>query len=152
MSKGRKSIPKRIRYAVLERDGYRCRYCGASANDATLHVDHRMPLAKGGSDAFANLVTACSDCNLGKHAFLPITHIAAQRENALAAMIFQRTCERFGSSVPLWEAFCLILDFCLSQSEPEYLLRIMLDAESYEDAKAGWFRFAGYPEPTGDEE
>lgn len=142
----RKSIPKRVRYAVLERDGYRCRYCGAEAGDAKLHVDHRMPVSKGGTNEFSNLVTACVACNLGKHAFLPVAHVPAQREHAWAAIIFQRTCERFGSEVPLWRAFNVILDFCLSDEQPEHILRIVLDAETYAQAEQEIYRFCGYPD------
>lgn len=63
---------KSIRFAVLERDGFRCRYCGAaSADGATLHVDHIHPRAHGGDqEDMDNLVTACLDCNLGKSARL----------------------------------------------------------------------------------
>jgi len=32
-----------------------------------LHVDHVVPLALGGVDAVSNLVSACEECNLGKH-------------------------------------------------------------------------------------
>lgn len=54
-----------LRFAVLERDGFRCVYCGASASNG-LHVDHLDPSSKGGEDDFYNFVTACQDCNLGK--------------------------------------------------------------------------------------
>lgn len=141
----RKAIPKRLRYAVLERDGYRCRYCGADAADAKLHVDHRMPVAKGGTNDYANLVTACVDCNLGKHAFLPLREIACQREHALAAVIFQRACERFGNEVPFWRAFCTILNHCLAEVEPEPLLQIVLDAPTWDAANRGMFAYGGYP-------
>jgi 5-methylcytosine-specific restriction endonuclease McrA len=63
---GRRTIPKSKRFAVLMRDDYTCQYCGRSAPDVELHVDHRVPLSRGGSDAVANLATACIDCNLGK--------------------------------------------------------------------------------------
>lgn len=56
------------RFSVLERDGFRCVYCGASAKDARLTVDHRIAVANGGTDALDNLVTACEECNLGKGA------------------------------------------------------------------------------------
>lgn len=56
----------RIRFLVLRRDGFRCRYCGAKAPDVQLHVDHVVPRARGGSSDVANLVTACRQCNLGK--------------------------------------------------------------------------------------
>lgn len=35
------------------------------------HVDHRIPLAKGGTNGPGNLVLSCVDCNLRKHAKLP---------------------------------------------------------------------------------
>lgn len=63
---GRKPLPPRIRYEVLERDGYACQYCGAKAPAVTLHVDHIVPVADGGTDDLSNLVTACEYCNLGK--------------------------------------------------------------------------------------
>lgn len=59
-------IGKALRFEVLTRDGYRCRYCGADAGSTTLHMDHVVPRAAGGRDDLANLVTACIDCNYGK--------------------------------------------------------------------------------------
>lgn len=60
-------IPRSVRFRVLDRDGYRCRYCGRSALDgAKLHIDHIMPVARGGTNEESNLVTACQECNLGK--------------------------------------------------------------------------------------
>lgn len=56
-----------LRFLILSRDGFRCRYCGRSADDGTiLHVDHLHPKSKGGENVESNLVTACRDCNLGK--------------------------------------------------------------------------------------
>ena len=57
---------KRLRFEILKRDGYRCKYCGANGEKVTLHVDHVFPESKGGKDNPSNLVTACSDCNFGK--------------------------------------------------------------------------------------
>lgn len=31
-----------------------------------LHIDHIIPVSKGGQDEIENLLTACADCNLGK--------------------------------------------------------------------------------------
>lgn len=58
--------PVRDRYAVLARDHFTCRYCGARAPGVELRVDHVIPLAKGGTDDPSNLVTACEPCNSGK--------------------------------------------------------------------------------------
>lgn len=59
-------LSKSLRFEILTRDGYRCRYCGASAQTSKLHIDHVLPKALGGRDEAANLVTACADCNHGK--------------------------------------------------------------------------------------
>lgn len=55
-----------VRFQVLERDGFRCRYCGLEASEAQLHVDHVVPVSKGGTHGLENLVASCERCNLGK--------------------------------------------------------------------------------------
>lgn len=67
----RKAANARSREAfqVLERDGFRCVYCGASpaADPAViLHLDHVIPLSEGGLSTAGNLVTACAECNTAK--------------------------------------------------------------------------------------
>jgi len=57
-----------VRTITLERDGYICQYCGSPKR---LHVDHKIPLARGGSNAFENLVTSCGPCNQSKGSKLP---------------------------------------------------------------------------------
>jgi hypothetical protein len=64
-------ISKRLRFEVLRRDGYACRYCGAKAPEVVLHVDHVIPEALGGSDEPSNLATSCEDCNSGKASTVP---------------------------------------------------------------------------------
>lgn len=56
----------RKRWLIFRRDKYTCQYCGAKAPDAKLHVDHRVPVSKGGDSQDDNLVTACAKCNQGK--------------------------------------------------------------------------------------
>ena len=67
-AKGRRSLPPKLRFAVFARDGWRCVYCGKSAADSILHVDHRISVVNGGDDSLENLATACEECNLGKGA------------------------------------------------------------------------------------
>ena len=62
----RRNIPRAIRFEVLKRDKFTCQYCGASAPDVVLHVDHINPASLGGEDDITNLVTACEVCNVGK--------------------------------------------------------------------------------------
>jgi hypothetical protein len=63
---GRHPLGKRQRFLILRRDNFACRYCGRSAPDVVLHVDHKTPVSLGGTNDPNNLVTACADCNLGK--------------------------------------------------------------------------------------
>lgn len=65
------AVSKRLRYEVLRRDNHACRYCGATAPDAKLTVDHVVPTALGGTDDPSNLVAACADCNSGKSSSSP---------------------------------------------------------------------------------
>lgn len=60
------AVSKRLRYEILRRDNHTCRYCGATAPDVPLRVDHVTPVALGGSDKPENLVTSCEPCNNGK--------------------------------------------------------------------------------------
>jgi 5-methylcytosine-specific restriction endonuclease McrA len=67
-ARGREPFPPKLRFEVLKRDGFRCRYCGRSGaqGEVKLHVDHVVPVSKGGTNDIDNLVTACEECNLGK--------------------------------------------------------------------------------------
>lgn len=56
----------RVRFAVLKRDGFKCRYCGKSSKDTILEVDHRVPVSKAGKSTMDNLITSCIRCNRGK--------------------------------------------------------------------------------------
>jgi len=62
----RKAIPKKVRFEVLKRDSFKCQYCGASAPDVLLQIDHIEPVSKGGDNDITNLVTSCVTCNAGK--------------------------------------------------------------------------------------
>lgn len=67
MMQQRKLLTDGMRYDVLKRDGFRCQLCGATAKDGIkLHVDHIIPISKGGKTEMQNLRTLCERCNLGK--------------------------------------------------------------------------------------
>jgi hypothetical protein len=64
------TIGSRLRFNILARDGFRCRYCGRRPESWNeLHVDHIKPRAKGGTNEESNLIAACEDCNRGKYTF-----------------------------------------------------------------------------------
>ena len=61
-----------IRYNVFQRDNYTCQICGATAKDgAKLHVDHIIPVSKGGKTVMSNLQILCDRCNIGKGDKIP---------------------------------------------------------------------------------
>lgn len=62
----REPISKRMRFEVFKRDSFSCQYCGKSAPDVILEVDHVEPVSKGGKTTLLNLVTSCYECNRGK--------------------------------------------------------------------------------------
>lgn len=63
----RAKMSSSLRYDVLKRDGFRCQICGSTAQDGVkLHVDHIIPVSKGGRTTLDNLRTLCDRCNLGK--------------------------------------------------------------------------------------
>lgn len=71
------AVTKRLRFEILRRDGFRCRYCGHTAAVAELRVDHVIPEALGGTDEPSNLVAACDPCNSGKSSIAPDSVIVA---------------------------------------------------------------------------
>ena len=73
-------VPRRFRKQVTNtflfaRDRYRCQYCGRTAADLrpreSLTRDHLIPLSRGGSNDWTNVVTACGPCNTRKANHLP---------------------------------------------------------------------------------
>lgn len=47
--------------------GHRCAYCGSDGYGETLHMDHVVPLARGGRHSIGNVVPACPSCNFNKN-------------------------------------------------------------------------------------
>lgn len=53
--------------AIRERQGCFCHYCnGLLDNKGRGHIEHRIPLSRGGAHSADNVVIACSRCNLTK--------------------------------------------------------------------------------------
>jgi 5-methylcytosine-specific restriction endonuclease McrA len=73
-------VPRRFRRQVTNtflfaRDEYSCQFCGRSQHDLRfrecLTRDHLVPLSRGGTNDWTNVVTACSTCNTRKGNRLP---------------------------------------------------------------------------------
>jgi hypothetical protein len=113
------AISKRLRFEILRRDNHMCRYCGASAPEVKLTVDHVIPESLGGRNEPENLVTACADCNNGKSSIpANATTVAeVQRDairwarairaaaNSLVAEQehLRKRCEWFGAAWSAWQ-------------------------------------------------
>lgn len=110
------SVSKRLRFEVLRRDNHTCRYCGGSAPEVKLTVDHVVPVALGGSDDPSNLVAACRDCNGGKSSVPAGAHLVADVANDAArwAAAIRRAAEEnrlhdntaaYAAVVNAWSSF-----------------------------------------------
>lgn len=64
----RTPISKQLRFEIFKRDNFTCFYCNRNKDDdkIKLTIDHKVPVAEGGSDDIENLITSCEDCNSGK--------------------------------------------------------------------------------------
>lgn len=89
------------RRAVFARDGHRCQYCGAAAEN----IDHIVPRSKGGAHSWDNVVAACRRCNARKRDHLleetgmklrRLPTVPRGRQWALVAL---------GSVLPDWEPY-----------------------------------------------
>ena len=52
-----------LRAQILERDQHQCQVNGDGCTLTATEVDHILPVARGGTDAPANLRAACRRCN-----------------------------------------------------------------------------------------
>lgn len=73
-------VPRRFRRQVTNtflfaRDDYQCQYCGRRAAELkpreSLTRDHLIPMSRGGTNEWSNVVTACSSCNTRKANRMP---------------------------------------------------------------------------------
>lgn len=64
----RQPLSKAARDAIYERDGRICSYCDTDAGP--FHIDHIVPVARGGTNRPENLCVACAPCNFRKRAQL----------------------------------------------------------------------------------
>jgi 5-methylcytosine-specific restriction endonuclease McrA len=76
--------------AILERDDYRCQYCGLDGrasfeNALVMRVDFVVPRAKKGKKNAANLVACCGPCNAIKG-----TKVYKSFENARESVLARR--------------------------------------------------------------
>ena len=63
----RRLMTPALRQQIAERDNYTCQICGKYMPDGVgLHIDHIVPVSKGGKTVPSNLQVLCSKCNGSK--------------------------------------------------------------------------------------
>ena len=66
-NKNRVTLKPSLRFDIFKRDNYRCQICGRTVQEGIrLEVDHKHPVAKGGTNELLNLWILCQECNIGK--------------------------------------------------------------------------------------
>jgi 5-methylcytosine-specific restriction endonuclease McrA len=89
------------RRAVFARDGNRCQYCGAAAEN----LDHVVPRSKGGPHTWENVVAACRPCNTRKEDRLLADSGLKLRNRPAAPRARAWVVMAAGASRPDWEPY-----------------------------------------------
>ena len=59
-------VPPLCNRTLFRRDDHRCLYCGTRKPRSDLTRDHVLPVSRGGTDKWENVVAACKRCNWTK--------------------------------------------------------------------------------------
>lgn len=96
----RPPLPRHIRRAVIARDGLDCALCGritiegGGTNPLATEIDHKRPVARGGTDDLDNLRVACRECNNARNDSMyeefPLTDEERERGRATLAALAER--------------------------------------------------------------
>lgn len=65
------TVEEFTREQIIERDKSTCHICGKVCALNEIHIDHIVPLSRGGTHTVDNVAVACAPCNLRKGATLP---------------------------------------------------------------------------------
>lgn len=82
-----------LRNVILERDGYECQRCGATAAEAVLDV-HHLTYEQFGNEAYDDLQTLCREC-----------HEEADEERRWEARVEAYARKRWGIGWRKWVSF-----------------------------------------------
>ena len=89
------------RRAIFMRDGHRCQYCGATAEN----IDHVIPRSRGGEHVWENVVAACQPCNARKGDKLLDSTAMVLRKRPQAPHALTWILVAVGNVRPDWEPF-----------------------------------------------
>lgn len=144
----RKSLGKRARFAIFDRDKFTCHYCGKQPPEAVLVIDHIVAVSLGGTNEEANLITSCEACNQGKSdiplgSFAPTEQTSARiaqeyiEQKRLAELCDEAAKARSAASQSICNYWCQA--FGLKACEKRYLtILLTLCKEFGPDRVFGW--------------
>jgi len=89
-----RKVSNSLRFEVFQRDKHTCQYCGRRTPEVELEIDHLIPVARGGTDTFENLITSCRECNSGKSAKLIEWFTHGHTKESWREKIRERRAER----------------------------------------------------------
>jgi 5-methylcytosine-specific restriction endonuclease McrA len=92
------------RRAVFARDGQRCQYCGAPAEN----LDHVIPRSKGGPHSWDNVVASCTPCNARKGDKLLENTNMVLRRRPVAPSSSSWLASAFGNPQQDWMPYLMI--------------------------------------------
>ena len=99
----RKRLSKSERKKIYESLNGHCAYCGCKLKIGAMHVDHKEPLANGGSDTLCNMLPACRSCNHRKGSS-SVESFRGQVEKFVAVLerdsVTYKNAVRFGLVIP----------------------------------------------------
>ena len=95
----RKAFSISLRQAVLDKTEGRCSYCGTNISIDGFAVDHFVPLAKGGTNDFDNLMPSCAECNTRKNA-MDIERFRERIDKYFDRFWITQACVNFPCFVP----------------------------------------------------
>ncbi len=61
--KRRRYVSEADKNKILEKQKWKCAKCGKTLRPGRYHIDHKKPLALGGSNSIRNLQALCPDCH-----------------------------------------------------------------------------------------
>ena len=80
------TITKHSLDTLLQIQNNQCFYCKKDLSlltDREVHLDHYIPISKGGAHSITNVVWSCSSCNLQKNASIPDTQLPLEHIECL---------------------------------------------------------------------
>lgn len=87
------------------RDLYTCQYCNTPPARMHLTMDHVLPISKGGTTCWENIVTACNDCNSRKGNRTDIKPLHKPYRPGYWELVRKRKQRQFIIKHPSWNAY-----------------------------------------------